>query len=280
MTKLSLTLVIASRRLRPVAVLLAVGLIGVYSARADALPTGGTPNLPLPTLLEHIGQQVDKFWHYFSSVTCTEDLTQSKIGEKGKVLFQQRETYDYLIILQASGMELGVDESRVEKTHKTSKGTASLLDTNGFSIFSLIFHPLYQARYQFQQLPDETEAGHRYLRIGFEQVARDHPLSVLMLREHEYPLMWRGTAWIDPETLDVVRIQAGLGNSMADTGLLRLDADVTYSDVHFNESTAYWLPARAVIEAETKRQHWRNTHLFTNYRRFEVETDVKTAVPQ
>jgi hypothetical protein len=38
--------------------------------------------------------------------------------------------------------------------------------------------------------------------------------------------------------------------------------------------------ARAVVEAETKRQHWRNTHLFSDYRRFEVETQVKTALPQ
>jgi hypothetical protein len=67
---------------------------------------------------------------------------------------------------------------------------------------------------------------------------------------------------------------------MAETGLLRLDADVTYSDVRFNETAHFWLPSKAVIEAETKRQHWRNTHLFSNYRRFEVDTQVKTANPQ
>jgi hypothetical protein len=67
---------------------------------------------------------------------------------------------------------------------------------------------------------------------------------------------------------------------MADMGLLRLDADVSYSDVTFNQSIRYWLPTRAVVEAETKRQHWRNTHLFSDYRRFDVETQVKTAMPQ
>jgi hypothetical protein len=93
-------------------------------------------------------------------------------------------------------------------------------------------------------------------------------------------LQWSGTAWIDPASFAVVRIQAGVGTSLTDEGLLRLDADVTYSDVAFNGSTQYWLPYRAVIEAETRRQHWRNTHLFTNYRRFDVETEVKTATPQ
>ena len=236
--------------------------------------------LPLPTVLERVGQQVEKFWNYFSSVTCTEAVTQSKIGEKGKVLFEQKESFDYLIILQASGNDLAVDESRVEKTHKVSKGNASLLETNGFSIFTLIFHPLYQSRYQFRWLPDEVGPGHHFLRLGFEQVVQDHSLSVLKLGDREYPLQWRGTAWIDPATFTVTRIQAGLGDTLAETGLLRLDADVTYSDVRFNETTDFWLPSQAVIDAETKRQHWRNTHQFTNYHRFEVETQVKTANPQ
>lgn len=247
---------------------------------APVLPTPGEPPQALADLLDHVGQQMEKFWNNFSSVTCTEAVTQSKIGEKGKVLFDQRETFDYLIILQASGMDLAVDESRVEKTHKESKGKASLLETNGFSILSLVFHPIYQSRYQFKQLPDDAESGRRLMRIGFQQMTEEHPLSVLLLHDREYPLEWRGTAWIDPATYSVVRIQAGLGSSMAEQGLLRLDADVAYAEVPFDAATRYWLPARAIIDAETKRQHWRNTHVFGNYRRFEVETEVKPANPQ
>lgn len=243
-------------------------------------PAKAATDSQLPAALDHIGRQVEKFWSNFASVTCTEAVTQSKLGEKGKVLFVQHETFDYLIALQSSGQDISVDESRLEKVHTGSKGKASLLETNGFAIFTLLFHPLYQSRYQFRQLPDEMLENHRLLRIAFEQVSRDHPLSVLQVRELEYPLQWRGTAWIDPVSWAVVRIQAGLGDSMADMGLLRLDADVTYSDVQFNSTTSYWLPARAVIDAETKRQHWHNTHLFTGYKRFTVDTDVRISAPQ
>jgi hypothetical protein len=243
-------------------------------------PAKAATDTPLAALLDHIGRQVEKFWSNFASVTCTEVVTQSKLGEKGKVLFVQHQTFDYLIALQSSGQDISVDESRLEKVHTGSKGKASLLETNGFGIFTLLFHPLYQSHYQFRQLPDEVVQDHRLLRIAFEQVSRDHPLSVLQVRELEYPLQWRGTAWIDPWSWAVVRIQAGLGDSMADMGLLRLDADVTYSDVQFNSTTSYWLPARAVIDAETKRQHWHNTHLFTGYKRFTVDTDVKISAPQ
>ena len=252
----------------------------VLLALLAAVPAKAATDSQIGTLLDHVGRQVEKFWSNFGSVTCTEAVTQSKLGEKNKVLFVQHETFDYLIALQSSGQDISVDESRLEKVHTGSKGKASLLETNGFAIFTLLFHPLYQSRYQFRQLPDEVVQDHRLLRVAFEQVSRDHPLSVLQVRELEYPLQWRGTAWIDPVSWAVVRIQAGLGDSMADMGLLRLDADVTYSNVQFNSSTSYWLPARAVIDAETKRQHWHNTHLFTGYKRFTVDTDVKISAPQ
>jgi hypothetical protein len=252
----------------------------VLLALLAAVPAKAATDPQFATLLDHVGRQVEKFWSNFASVTCTEAVTQSKLGEKNKVLFVQHETFDYLIALQSSGQDISVDESRLEKVHTGSKGKASLLETNGFAIFTLLFHPLYQSHYQFRQLPDEVVQDHRLLRVAFEQVSRDHPLSVLQVRELEYPLQWRGTAWIDPFSWAVVRIQAGLGDSMADMGLLRLDADVTYSNVQFNSSTSYWLPARAVIDAETKRQHWHNTHLFTGYKRFTVDTDVKISAPQ
>ena len=245
-----------------------------------AVPAKAATDSTLAAVLDHVGRQVEKFWSNFASVTCTETVTQSKLGDKNKILFVQHETFDYLISLQSSGQDISVDESRLEKVHTGSKGKASLLETNGFGIFTLLFHPLYQSHYEFRQLPDESVQDHRFLRIDFQQVSRDHPLSVLRVRELEYPLQWRGTAWIDPVSWAVVRIQAGLGDSMADMGLLRLDADVTYSDIRFNGSTAYWLPSRAVIDAETKRQHWHNTHLFGGYKRFTVDTEVKISAPQ
>lgn len=248
-------------------------LLAVHSAAAEE-------GLRLADVLEQTGRHVEQFWTYFPSVTCLESLTQSKIGPKGKILFEQRETFEYLILLQAEGKNIAVDESRVEKTRKAAKGKVSLLETNGFSIFELIFHPLFQSHYEFRRMVDDASSGRPLIRLSFQTVTPDHPLSVLLLRERQYPLGWSGTAWIDPTSWAVERIQAGLGSSMADAGLLRLDADVTYSEVVFNGSTRYSLPERAIIEAATQRQHWRNTHLFSNYRRFEVETQVRTATPQ
>jgi hypothetical protein len=250
---------------------------GMVLALLAAPAAKAADEAPLPELLDRVSKQVGRFWDYFSSVACTERVTQTKLGDKGKVLSERRESFDYLIMLRSHGLDLTVDESRVETAHTQSKKDASLLETNGFSLFTLIFHNMYQAHYKFQQLPDEPVEGRRLRCLGFQQVSNDHPLSLLHLRERDFPLAWRGKAWIDPASSAVVRIRAGLGDSMADMGLLRLDADVSYSGISFNGSEPYWLPTRADVEAQTKRQHWHNIHSFSNYKRFSVDTDVKLA---
>ncbi len=244
-----------------------------------ATPALAATPTPLPDLLDRVGRQVEKFWGYFPGVTCTEVLTQSKLDEKGKVLFEQRTAYDYLTLLQSTGDQIAVEESRMEKSRKASKGKAPLLVTNGFSILTLIFHPIYQSSYEFTSLQD-AEGG--LLRVAFRHhTARGRSPSVLLLRGREYPLEWSGVAWIDPSSGAVVRVQAGLGTSMEELGLRHLSSDVTYSATRFaGASSTYWLPVSAVIEATTAHQHWRNTHLFTGYRRFNVETEVRTTTPQ
>ena len=259
---------------RPAGILCLAALLSLAPAHAAA-------PLPLPQLLDRIGKQVQDFWNYYPAVTCTEALEQSKLNEKGKTLFDQKTTYDYLILLQSTGTDVSVDESRIVKGRKSSKGKASLLLTNGFSILMLLFHPIYQSSYEFTELADDTVDGRRALRIGFRQIPNDRSPSVLRLGDREYPLEWKGTAWVDPSSYAVMRIVTDLGGSMNDIGLLQLNADVTYSGIQFaGTASTYWLPTRAVIEAATKRQRWRNTHLFRDYRRFNVETEVKTATPQ
>ena len=40
-----------------------------------------------------------------------------------------------------------------------------------------------------------------------------------------------------------------------------------------------WLPQSAVVEARTQRQHWRNLHQFSDYRRFSVSSEVSVGDP-
>ena len=65
---------------------------------------------------------------------------------------------------------------------------------------------------------------------------------------------------------------------MEDVGLKSLRSEVAYSPVTFHDAHAtYWFPAQAVVEVETQRQHWRNTHVFSDYKRFAVSTEEQVS---
>jgi hypothetical protein len=60
-------------------------------------------------------------------------------------------------------------------------------------------------------------------------------------------------------------------------GLKSLHTEIEYAPVSFNKKDGGWFPARASVEVETPRQHWRNTHQFTDYKKFSVSTEEQVA---
>ncbi len=223
-------------------------------------------------LVARAGKQVESFGRYYSAVTCTESVVQLKLGERGRILSERRATYDYLLLLGIEGGDLFVEESRIEKGTR-EKGKASFLATTGFPALTLIFHPQFRSSYEFRELPQEGTLQP----VEFTHLPGHRSPSALVLEGREYPLEWKGVAWIEPGTGAIVRIRAGLKSAMEELGLLRLEAEVRYSPVRFpGLDEDYWLPQSAIIDASSKRQTWRNVHDFKSYRRFNVETRVST----
>ena len=234
----------------------------------------------LDSLLSRTTRQVEQFWEQFSAVTCMETIDQVKLGDDGKVLVKRRGAYDYLVLLQLSGDELFVEESRVTQGKEPKESDRPLLTTSGFSTLVLIFHPLFQGSYVFTDQGSDPDAPSLH-RIRFVHVHGQRSPSVLQLRSREYPIEWQGTAWVQTSTGNITRIRAGLKAPMTDVGLEKLDTDVEYSLVSLRgRKTLPWMPVSARIEADTKHQHWRNSHQFTAYREFSVDADSKAQAPK
>ncbi len=228
-------------------------------------------------LLRRTAKSVAAFWDELQAVDCVETVDQQKLNADGKTMFRQQTDFDYIAILQLTGNDLIVDESRTLVRAPQHQNKLPLLITNGFSTFELIFHPFYQGAYEFSAPETVQVDGKELLQIGFRHVHGARSPSVLRLRQREYPVEWQGTAWIEPASGAVVRVSARLMESMEDMGLKSLTADVRYARVDFKgEQGSHWLPATAAIEVETAHQKWRNTHTFSNYKHFSV--DVKTEV--
>lgn len=253
-------------------------LIAVQAASAASTPS--TP--PLEEVLRRTGRAVEAFEQEFSAINCTEQVSQVKLGPGGKTLIHQESAFDYLVMVHAASDDLTVEESRREtKTPGEDKKKLPLLVTDGFSTLLLVFHPFFQDSFEYAPPEPDQLDGHKVLRVKFRQIHGARALSELQLRGHDFPLEWQGTAWIDARTNVILRITAGLEGSMDDLGLRSLDADVRYAAVRFAGDPAdYWLPDTATVEAQTPRQHWRNIHRFTNYKRFTVDTKETVANAQ
>lgn len=235
----------------------------------------------LQELIGHANDQVAKFVEQFSDVKCTEHVVQEKFKPDGKLELKDESTYDYLVILTNAGGEISLDESRlaVQKGKKEQKKkSVSMLVSNGFATLFLVFHPYYSSGFDFTDLGEDTVAGHKFHKVEFKHIPGMRSPAALALRGREYPLDLAGVAWIDPATGIIGKIDAGLASSMEDIGLKSMRSEVQFQPVPFkNSKDVYWFPAQASVEVETPRQHWRNTHNFTDYKQFSVSTEEKVA---
>lgn len=239
-----------------------------------------TAETPLQEMIGRANDQVAKFVEQFSDVKCTEHVIQEKFKADGKVELKEESTYDYLVILTNAGGEISLDESRlaVKEQKKDEKKGVSMLVSNGFATLFLVFHPYYSSGFEFSDLGEDTLAGRSFHKVQFKHINGMRSPAALALRGREYPLDLAGVAWIDPQTGVIGKIDAGLGSSMEDIGLKSMRSEVQFQPVPFkNSKDVYWFPAQASVEVETPRQHWRNTHNFTDYKQFSVSTEEKVA---
>lgn len=256
-------------------------LIGAYAACLVllAVPAFAGPTT-LDDLLVRTNDQVAKFVDQFSDVKCTEHVEQQKIRPDGKLELKEESTFDYLVILTNAGGEISLDESRlpVKEEKKDEKKHVSMLVSNGFATLFLVFHPYYSPGFRFADLGDDPINGHTFRKIHFEHIPGMRSPAALALRGREYPLELAGFAWIDPKTGAIARIQSTLNEGMQDIGLRSLSTEVDFAPVPFGDSAEpSWYPVQATIEVESPRQHWKNIHRFTDYKKFSVSTDEKVA---
>ena len=245
---------------------------------------GTTPASPeaqkLTDLLARTASQTAVFLDQFSDVKCTEQVRQEKLGKDDKVELKEDSTYDYLVILTNAGGELNLSESRIPvKQAKRDRRNTSMLLSNGFATLFLIFHPYYAAAFKFTLAGEDSFAGRTLQMVAFQHITGMKSPAALALRGREYPLELSGTAWIDAETGSIAKLEAGIADTLQDVGLKSLDSEIDFAPVSFSDSKqVYWFPTQARVEVETTKQHWRNLHQFTSYKKFSVTTEeqVKT----
>jgi hypothetical protein len=242
---------------------------------ASSNPAASPEAQKLNDLMARTTDKTSAFLDQFSDVKCTEQVRQEKLGKDDKVELKEDSVFDYLVMLSNNGGELNLAESRIAvKEAKRDRKNTSMLLSNGFATLFLVFHPYYSAAFKFTLAGEEVVDGRVLEKINFEHVPGMKSPAALALRGREYPLELSGTAWIDPQTGSIAKIEAGIADTLVDVGLKSLTSEIDFSPVSFTDvKQVYWFPTQARVEVETPKQHWRNLHHFTAYKKFSVSTE-------
>ncbi len=218
-------------------------------------------------------RQVVKYISELSNLHCKETVTQEKLSPNGHVQTTERSSYDYLVMMEGNGDDFQLNESRLETKAGAHKALPMLV-TNGFSTLLLVFHPYYSGAFEFTQGPEETLNGVTAVTVHFKHIRGRRTLAALALRNREFPLELQGTAWLDKKTGQVLKMESTLVDDMTDIGLRSLNVHVEYSQVRLGGTTGIMtLPVLATVEVTTPKQHWRNSHAFSDYKVFGAEAE-------
>ncbi|MDE3106289.1 MAG: hypothetical protein KGK08_14055 [Acidobacteriota bacterium] len=239
---------------------------------AIAIVLLGTPSLHAADVagstVDRVSKQVTTYLTNLADLLCRESVLQEKLTPNGHVDTFERSNYEYFILIDGDKDNLQLTESRVE-TSKTPRRPLPLLVTNGFSSLLLIFHPYYRDSFRFDAGAPEVIEGQSLVPIHFRQISNNRAPAALAVRGRQYTLELTGTAWADARTGQVFRMDASLANDMTDIGLRSLHVQVNYAPTSRGPSQPdLVLPTLAVVDVESRHQHWRNTHTFNSYKTF------------
>jgi hypothetical protein len=256
------------------------GVITVLLCAYVFCPSASAETSSLPALLERASSNVAAFLDTVSEVNCTERVTQERIADNGKTIEKRESAFDYLVLLSNTGGELNLVESRVAADSNKDSDKAPLLLSNGFSMLLLVFHSYYSGSFQFSLANETADSANALTEVNFQHIPGARSPAALALRGREYPLEISGSAWIDPRTGVIEKITARIGTEMEDVGLRAMKSEIVYAPVSFQTAPGtYWLPAHVTVEVQSRHQHWRNTHVFSAYKRFSVNTKEQVSRP-
>jgi hypothetical protein len=218
---------------------------------------------------------IDNFFEQTSNVVCTENVSQTIVGKNNKPIYREESVFAYQMQSSTRSGSLRLTESRDSLKSAFRDPYKTLLITNGFASMLLVLHENYEASYTFEPVAEEILDGRTILKMHFRSVPGASSPAAIQLSGRNYPLPLKGDAWIDEESAAVVELVSSLDSSLEDVGLRELRSEIHYSIVQFHSpEESHWMPASAVIDVETPKQHWRNVHRFTDYHRFRATIQV------
>lgn len=240
----------------------------------------------LPVILDRTGKTATELFYNMPKIACDESVASetnmdnplASWGGMGRNRVFRH--FRYIVIPKMVGDIMTFDEYRTDAEGKPldSKSMAGLkMITSNFSSNWTYFNPSEQNDSRFRYLGTESFHKHDCYVVGFAQkpgVARN--VSGFQLKDEAATLLNQGIVWIDQQTFEVLEIRTWLLAPRKDIGLEYEGTTVDYSPVQpAGAEKTLWLPHEVVVTIVYRRAYFRNTHRYSNFKLFRVESTIK-----
>jgi len=233
----------------------------------------------LAMLLRKVGENVAAFFRDFPNTTSVEKIRQERFLLHQTVPESQEQTYHYLMLAgpenrPMSGLQEYRTDQRGRRVDLRGMAQTSSILTSRFVSCPIYFHPLHQDgsafRYLGRQLIDKRET---YVVAFAQRPAATRLAERVGNGGKTAAVLLQGVAWVDPTTYQIIRMRTDLLAPRPDIHLERQSTEIRFAQVHFKTLPgAFWLPGEVVVTVNIHGQIYRNTHRYSHFRLFKVET--------
>ena len=250
-------------------------LLNYYPELKGLIPA--TSQDELTNLLAKVGTNEDLFFNSVPTVSSQEDVKRENLDSHGWVQGSPTLTgrYNYFIQAHVAGQGIRFNEGRVEanweQTHPIGFNDFGL--SKGFALFALQFHPLHQAAATFRYLGRQVLDNRQCYVVAFVQEPEKSQLAGrAMINGHEYPILYQGIAWIEPDGFQLVRMRVDMLKPPPEVGSQMMD--IQLSEVRLPVAAKpLWFPRDVVVTRPVQGGALREKHQFSDYRVFVSQTN-------
>jgi len=237
----------------------------------------------LPSILQKVGANVAILFNSFPNVTSRERVLEQRLefGSHHDQIFQE---FRYLALVSPDTRQVSFKEYRTDSRARLVQPTgleSGYLITKGFASIPLYFHPLSQPESRFRYLGQEVIDKRATYVVAFAQTpSAQQKVRIVLNNNSSVFLLVQGLAWIDPANDQIIRMQTGL---LAPAPEIKFDSQTTrikLSEVRFKGmASGFWLPREVEVETSCNGVIFRNTHSYSEYKRFSVQIQQRQEAP-
>ena len=235
----------------------------------------------LPAVLAGVSERAKQFVANLQKFSATENIEHYPIDFTGKRLAPQTRRFDYVAeITTLTGGLFSLDEYRNGGLDRTR--FPANVATEGLPAMALIFHPSLSSDFQFDC--EGLSAWHNRPAWVVHFTQRPDRISRLggyRTQDHFYPWEFKGRAWIDAGSYQVLRLQMELAKPIPAVGLTEQMVIIDYAAVTFHShKQQLWLPQSAQMYMERHGRRFYRVHTFTDFKIYMVATDQSIHAPK